>query len=64
MKKYQKPTVKWMEIESEEMMLPEFSNTNATEGACAKGHSCNTDWDDDDYSDETAYSNRNIYGVY
>lgn len=53
--------VKWMEMESEEMMLPQFSNTYATEGASAKGHSNSFDWDEDDYSSEGTYSNPNVF---
>lgn len=63
MKKYQKPMVKWMEIESEGMIAesPGFSDTPANEDACAKGHSNSFDWDDEDYSSENTYSNPNVF---
>ena len=61
MKKYQKPLVKWMEIESEEMMIPQVSGTPANEEASAKGHSISFDWDEDDYSSESTCSNPNVF---
>ena len=66
MKKYNKPTVKWMEIESEGMIADSIviSKDPATDPACAKGHYGSSDWDEDDYSGETTYSNPNVYGEY
>ena len=63
MKKYQKPMVKWMEIESEGMIAesPGFSDTPAENDASAKGRYGSFDWDEDDYSSESTYSNPNVF---
>ena len=63
MKKYQKPMVKWMEIESEGMIAESvgISKDPATGPASAKGHSSSFDWDEDDYSSESTYSNPNVF---
>lgn len=54
MKKYIKPTMKLVEIESEGIMAAiSVSGTNATEDACAKGHFGSFDWDDDESSSES-----------
>ena len=52
MKKYIKPTMILLEIESEGMMAgsPGISKDPATGPACAKKYSGCFDWDDDDYS--------------
>ena len=60
MKKYIKPTMILLEIESEGMMVA-ISNTNAKEDACAKEYSGSFDWDDDDYSSESTDSNPNAF---
>ena len=60
MKKYIKPTMILLEIESEGMMVA-ISNTNAKEDAAAKGHFGCFDWDDDDYSSESTDSNPNPF---
>lgn len=63
MKKYQKPMLKWMEIETEGMIAQSIriSDEFATEEACAKGHSNSFDWDEDDYSSKSTYSNPNVF---
>ena len=63
MKKYIKPTIKLLEIESEGMMAGSvgISNKPATEDACAKGHFGCFDWDDDNYSSESTDSNPNPF---
>ena len=60
MKKYIKPTMKLLEIESEGMMVA-ISNTNAKEDACANEYSGCFVWDDDDYSSESTGSNPNAF---
>ena len=64
MKKYIKPTMKLLEIESEGMMAgsPGISKDPATGPACAKEYSGSFVWDDDDYSSETTDSNPNVFG--
>ena len=64
MKKYIKPTMILLEIESEGMMAgsPGISNKPATGPACAKEYSGSFVWDDDDYSSETTDSNPNVFG--
>ena len=63
MKKYIKPTMILLEIESEGMMAgsPEISKDPATGPACAKKYSGCFDWDDDDYSSESTDSNPNPF---
>lgn len=62
MKKYIKPTIKLVEIESEGIMAAiSVSGTNATEDACAKGHFGCFDWDDDNYSSKSTDSNPNAF---
>lgn len=60
MKKYIKPTMRLLEIESEGIMTA-ISVTNATEDACAKGHFGCFDWDDDNYSSKSTDSNPNAF---
>lgn len=60
MKKYIKPTMRLLEIESEGIMTA-ISGTNATEDACAKGHFGCFDWDDDNYSSNSTDSNPNAF---
>ena len=60
MKKYIKPTMILLEIESEGMMVA-ISNTNATEDACANEYSGCFVWDDEDYSSESTGSNPNAF---
>ncbi|WP_308244614.1 hypothetical protein [uncultured Prevotella sp.] len=60
MKKYIKPTMKLLEIESEGMMVA-ISNTNAKEDACANEYSGCFVWDDEDYSSESTGSNPNAF---
>ena len=60
MKKYIKPTMILLEIESEGMMVA-ISNTNAKEDACANEYSGCFVWDDEDYSSETTDSNPNAF---
>lgn len=60
MKKYIKPTMKLLEIESEGMMVA-ISNTNAKEDACANEYSGCFVWDDEDYSSESTDSNPNAF---
>lgn len=60
MKKYIKPTIKLLEIESEGMMVA-ISNTNAKEDACANEYSGCFVWDDEDYSSESTGSNPNAF---
>ena len=64
MKKYIKPTMILLEIESEGMMegSPGISKDPATGPACAKEYSGSFVWDDDDYSSETTDSNPNVFG--
>ncbi|WP_106813114.1 toxin PIN [Prevotella merdae] len=64
MKKYIKPTMILLEIESEGMMAgsPGISKDPATGPACAKEYSGSFVWDDDDYSSETTDSNPNVFG--
>ena len=64
MKKYIKPTMILLEIESEGMMAgsPGISKDPATGPACAKKYSGSFVWDDDDYSSETTDSNPNVFG--
>lgn len=64
MKKYIKPTMILLEIESEGMMAgsPGISKDSATGPACAKEYSGSFVWDDDDYSSETTDSNPNVFG--
>ena len=63
MKKYIKPTMILLEIESEGMMAgyPGISKDPATGPACAKKYSGCFDWDDDDYSSESTDSNPNPF---
>lgn len=60
MKKYIKPTMILLEIESEGMMVA-ISNTNAKEDACANEYSGYFVWDDEDYSSESTGSNSNAF---
>ncbi|WP_308441572.1 hypothetical protein [Prevotella sp.] len=60
MKKYIKPTMILLEIESEGMMVA-ISNTNAKEDACANEYSGSFVWDDEDYSSESTDSNPNAF---
>lgn len=64
MKKYIKPTMILLEIESEGMMAgsPGISKDPATGPACAKEYSGSFVWYDDDYSSETTDSNPNVFG--
>ena len=64
MKKYIKPTMILLEIESEGMMAgsPGISKDPATGPACAKEYSGSFVWDDDDYSSETTDLNPNVFG--
>lgn len=63
MKKYIKPTMILLEIESEGMMAgsPGISKDPATGPACAKKYSGCFDLDDDDYSSESTDSNPNPF---
>lgn len=63
MKKYIKPTMRLLEIESEGIMAGsvEISKDPATGPACAKKYSGCFDWDDDDYSSEITDSNPNPF---
>lgn len=63
MKKYIKPTMKLLEIESEGMMAgsPGISKDPATGPACAKEYSGSFVWDDEDYSSESTGSNPNAF---
>ena len=63
MKKYIKPTMKLLEIESEGMMAgsPGISKDPATGPACAKKYSGSFVWDDEDYSSESTGSNPNAF---
>ena len=61
MKKYIKPTMKLLEIESEGIMVAISNTTNAKEDACAKKYSGCFDWDDEDYSSEITDSNPNPF---
>lgn len=60
MKKYIKPTMILLEIESESMMVA-ISNTNSKEDACANEYSGCFVWDDEDYSSESTGSNPNAF---
>ncbi|WP_308392863.1 hypothetical protein [Prevotella sp.] len=60
MKKYIKPTMILLEIESEGMMVA-ISKTNAKEDACANEYSGCFVWDDEDYSSESTGSNSNAF---
>ena len=60
MKKYIKPTMILLEIESEGMRVA-ISNTNAKEDACANEYSGCFVWDDEDYSSESTGSNPNAF---
>lgn len=60
MKKYIKPTMILLEIESEGIMVA-ISNTNAKEDAAAKGHLGSFEWDDDDYSSESTDSDPDAF---
>lgn len=63
MKKYIKPTIKLLEIESEGIMAgsPGISKDSATEDACANEYSGCFVWDDDEYSSESTDSNPNAF---
>lgn len=63
MKKYIKPTMILLEIESEGMMAgsPGISKDPATGPACAKKYSGSFVWDDEDYSSESTGSNSNAF---
>ena len=63
MKKYIKPTIKLLEIESEGIIAASIriSNDPATESACAKEYSGSFVWDDEDYSSESTGSNPNAF---
>lgn len=63
MKKYIKPTMILLEIESEGIMAGSvgISNKPATGPACAKEYSGSFVWDDDDYSSESTDSNPNVF---
>lgn len=64
MKKYIKPTMILLEIESEGIIAGSIgiSKDPATGPACAKEYSGSFVWDDDDYSSETTDSNPNVFG--
>lgn len=63
MKKYIKPTMRLLEIESEGIMAGSvgISKDPATGPACAKKYFGCFDWDDDDYSSESTDSNPNPF---
>ena len=63
MKKYIKPTIKLLEIESEGIIAAfiRISNDPATESACANEYSGCFVWDDDEYSSESTDSNPNAF---
>lgn len=63
MKKYIKPTMILLEIESEGMMAgsPGISKDPATGPACANEYSGCFVWDDEDYSSESTGSNPNAF---
>lgn len=63
MKKYVKPTMILLEIESEGMMAGSvrISDKPATESACANEYSGSFVWDDEDYSSESTDSNPNAF---
>ncbi|WP_308265679.1 hypothetical protein [Prevotella sp.] len=63
MKKYIKPTIKLLEIESEGIIAASIriSNDPATESACANEYSGCFVWDDDEYSSESTDSNPNAF---
>ena len=63
MKKYIKPTMKLLEIESEGMIAGSIgiSKDPATGPACAKEYSGSFVWDDEDYSSESTGSNPNAF---
>ena len=64
MKKYIKPTMILLEIESEGIIAGSIgiSKDPATGPACAKEYSGSYVWDDDDYSSETTDLNPNVFG--
>lgn len=63
MKKYIKPTIKLLEIESEGIIAGSIgiSNDSAKEDACANEYSGCFVWDDEDYSSESTGSNPNAF---
>lgn len=63
MKKYIKPTMILLEIESEGIIAASIriSNDPATESACANEYSGSFVWDDEDYSSESTDSNPNAF---
>lgn len=63
MKKYIKPTIKLLEIESEGIIAGSIgiSKDPATGPACAKEYSGSFVWDDEDYSSESTDSNPNAF---
>lgn len=63
MKKYIKPTMILLEIESEDMIAGSIgiSKDPATGPACAKEYSGSFVWDDEDYSSESTGSNPNAF---
>ena len=63
MKKYIKPTMKLLEIESEGIIAGSIgiSKDPATGPACAKEYSGSFVWDDEDYSSESTDSNPNAF---
>ena len=63
MKKYIKPTMILLEIESEGIIAGSIgiSNDPATGPACAKEYSGSFVWDDEDYSSESTDSNPNAF---
>lgn len=63
MKKYIKPTMILLEIESEGIIAGSIgiSKDPATGPACAKEYSGSFVWDDEDYSSESTGSNPNAF---
>ena len=63
MKKYIKPTMILLEIESEATIAGSIgiSKDPATGPACAKEYSGSFVWDDEDYSSESTDSNPNAF---
>ena len=63
MKKYIKPTMILLEIESEGIIAGSIgiSKDPATRPACAKEYSGSFVWDDEDYSSESTDSNQNAF---
>lgn len=63
MKKYIKPTMILLEIESEGIIAGSIgiSKVPATGPACAKEYSGSFVWDDEDYSSESTDSNPNAF---